>query len=194
MRIPTIEEIEIALTSRGWRVHYDRKRLNIVILRKTPGSYEVFDDMLVVVYSDANGAPKLFACRCTADPGKPIRLNPTRREGFGIWAESQQVDGFALGDHHPGTPGAYTCFRPQVPIPVLRYTSIDDTTGTLSTSTQSQIHRANAARESTVTGSWSELCTVVANPVDYAELIELALDQVSAGFPRFTVSLMAWPA
>jgi hypothetical protein len=194
MRIPTIAQIENALLGKGWKIHREPHRLNIVILRRTPGTHDLFDDMIVVIYTAADGTRRLWAARCTADPGKPARERPTRKDGTGVWAVSQQVDGFALGDHHPGTPGAYTCFRPQVPIPVLRYTSIDDLTGTPSTSTQSQIHRANATRESTVVGDWSTLCTVVANPTDYAALIALAREQECTGFPRFTVGMLEWNA
>ena len=101
---------------------------------------------------------------------------------------------FAAVVHHPGTPGAYLCFRPLAPVPVLRYTSVSDPTGTPSTSTDAQIHRASAVRESAVVGGWSTACTVVANPTDYAHLIALAEAQALTGRKRFTVSLMEWPA
>lgn len=192
MRIPNVAQVEAALQAHGFVAHREAGRLNIVILRKIPGTLDAFDDMLVVLWTDAAGGRQLWACRCTADPGKPIRLRPKRKDGFAVWAVSQLVDGFALGDHHPGTPGAYTCFRPQVAVPVLRYDDINDHTGTPSTSASVQIHRANPHHESTVVSTWSEGCAVVPNPTDYGELIRLARAQVAAGWPRFTVSLLEW--
>jgi hypothetical protein len=190
MRVPTVAQVEAALQAQGFTVHREKLRLNIVILRRLPGTIDAFDDMLVVVWTDAAGARQLWACRCTADPGKPSRERPKRRDGTAVMAVCQLVDGFAIGDHRPGTPGAYPCFRPQVPVPVLRYTGLDDKVGDPSTSTSLQIHRASATRESTVVGAWSEACCVVANPKDYDHLLELARAQEATGRQRFTVSLL----
>lgn len=191
MRIPTVDQLEDALVERGWVLHHEPGRIQIVILRRTPGTLDAFDDMLIVLDSDRGD---LWACRCTADPGKPARERPKRREGTAVLAECQLVDGFALGTHHPGKPDAYPCLVPVGPVPVLRYTSVDDPTGTPSTSDLLQIHRANAARESTVVGAWSEACVVVANPVDYDELLDLVRAAAAAGWRRVTVSCLAWPA
>lgn len=174
---------------RKWVVHYELGRLNIVILRATPGVLNAFDDMLCAIYTNAVGGRSLFACRCTADPGKPSLEHPKRKDGTAVWAECQLVDGFMIGMHH----GEYECFVPIVAVPVLRYSGLGDGTGTPSTSSSTQIHRANAQRESTVVGPWSEGCCVIANPQDYATLMNLGVAQVSTGRPRFTVSCMAWP-
>ena len=190
MRIPTIPQLEAALAARGWVIHHERGRLNIVILRKVPGTLDEFDDMLVALFTSETGSRDLWACRCTADPGKPALEHPKRRDGTAVWAVSQLVDGFGVGLHH----GEYECLVPRVPVPVLRYTSIDDTTGTPSTSTLTQIHRANPARESTVVGAWSEGCCVVASPVDFARLMSLQRMAQRCGWPRVTVSCLAWPA
>lgn len=189
MRIPTIDQIEAALTERGWTIHRETARLNLVVLRKTPGTIDAFDDMLVVVYT-LGGGRKLWACRCTADPGKPSRERPKRRDGTAVWAVGQVVEGLVVGKHH----GDYDCLVPAVPIPVLRYTSLDDTVGDPSTSTSTQIHRASAVKESTVVGPWSEGCIVVANPADFAYLMGLVRAQVETGRKRFTVSVLDWPA
>ena len=190
MRIPTPERIEAALTAKGWRFHREAGRLNIVVLRCTPGTLDAFDDMLVVVYRSPDGATQLWAARCTADPGKPSREHPKRRDGTAVVAVCQLVDGFAIGKHHDD----YFCLVPIVPVPVLRYTAIDDQVGDPSTSNATQIHRASASHESTVVGPWSEGCIVLANPVDFAVLMGMVHAQVADGFAKFTVSLLEWPA
>ena len=186
MTIPTVQELEAAFRARSWSVFRDG-RLNIVILRRTPGVLDAFDDMLVVLYWHPKGW-RLFACRCTADPGKPSRAKPRRRDGTAVWAECQLVDGFAIGKHH----GEYDCLVPVVPVPVLRYTGLEDEVGDPSTSNATQIHRASATKESTAVGPWSEGCCVVANPADFARLMDLAVVQRHNGKARFTVSLMGW--
>ena len=190
MRIPTPAELEAALQSRGWRVHHEPGRLNIVLLRRTPGTVDAFDDMLVVLFTTEAGSRELWACRCTADPGKPSRERPKRTEGTAVWAVGQVVDGLQMGMHR----NTYACLVPVSVIPVLRYTSLQDTTGAPSTSSTVQIHRANADRESTIVGAWSEGCAVVANPTDYDQLISLARMAERLGWPRFTVSCLEWPA
>lgn len=187
MNIPTVAVLEQAFRIAGFTVHRERYRLNIVILRRMPGTMDAFDDMLVVFYNTAKGW-RLFACRCTADPGKPSRAKPRRRDGTAVWAVSQLVDGFAIGRHH----GEYDCLVPVVPVPVLRYTGLDDDTGTPSTSNATQIHRASATKESSVVGAWSEGCTVVANPEDFAKLMDTATVQRQNGRARFTVSCLEW--
>lgn len=190
MRVPTVSQLEAALSSQGWIVHREPLRLNVVVLRKTPGTIDAFDDMLVVFWAEPTGQVRSWACRCTADPGKPSREHPKRRDGTAVVAVGQMVDGFGFGLHH----GEYECLVPLRPVPVLRYTSLDDETGEPSTSSSTQIHRANATRESTVVGPWSEGCVVVANPNDYARLLEICHLAKKAGWAAFTVSVLEWPA
>lgn len=190
MKIPSIAECRALILAQGWAWHDEPGRGNILILRRIPGRLDAFDDMVLYVGADLQGRPLHWAARCTADPGKPSREHPRRRDGTAVWAVGQVVDGLVLGQHHPGRPDAYPCLVPRVPIPVLRYTSIDDAEGTPSTSTTTQIHRASAVRESTVVGPWSEGCTVVANPLDYDQGLAMWRAQVAAGWPRFTVSCL----
>lgn len=189
MRIPTVRQLEAALAERGWVVHNEPYRLNITVLRRTPGTLDAFDDMLCAFWTDGASRRRLWACRCTADPGKPSRENPRRRDGTAVWAVCQVVDGMKLGKHK-GDPN-HDCLWPVAPIPVLRYTSVDDAEGTPSTSASVQIHRASAVRESTVVGPWSEGCIVIANPTDHKDFIRLCRSQST---PRYTVAVMEWPA
>jgi hypothetical protein len=190
VKIPSVADLEAALAKRGWTIHREAGRLNIVALRRTPGTLDAFDDMLCVVYTAGDGSRHLWACRCTTDPGRPSREKPKRRDGTAVVAVGQLVDGFGIGKHH----GDYDCLVPVVPVPVLRYTSIDDAIGDPSTSNSTQIHRASATHESTVVGPWSEGCIVIANPVDFAALMGMAAAQVKTGHRRFTVAIVEWPA
>lgn len=190
MKIPSIATLEEALYARRWIVHRQPRKLNLITLRRTAGTLDAFDDMFCVVHTTPGGERVLWAARCTADPGRPSREHPRRRDGTAVMAVGQLVDGFKAGLHH----GEYRCLVPAVPVPVLRYTSVDDPTGEPSTSNSTQIHRASAVRESSVVGPWSEGCVVIANPMDYAYLMKLVDAQEAAGLPRFTHSVMEWPA
>ena len=178
MKIPTAVELAGAFAGLGCPTPTS---LHIVVLRKTPGALDTFDDMLLLL----DGYDVAFACRCTADPGKPALEHPKRRDGTAVIAAGQHLDSFAFGKHH----GEYECLVPCKPIPVLRYTSVDDPTGDPSTSSTTQIHRANAGKESVVVSSWSEGCIVVANPVEFAKMMELCHAAKQA---KFTLTLMPW--
>lgn len=188
MKIPTIAQLVTVLQAHGWVVHREPYRLNIVVLRRTPGTLDAFDDMIVVFHYAADGRGYMHAARCTADPGKPSREHPRRADGTAVWAVGQVVDALALGLHR----GDYACYVPVRPIPVLRFTSVADSKGEPSTSSSTQIHRASATHESTVVGAWSEGCVVYASPTDYDASIALARRAARAGWPLFTVSCLEW--
>jgi len=138
--------------------------------------------MLCVVDGDSE---LVMACRCTTDPGREHRRRPMNKNGCAVWDESQVRDGLGFGKHK----GQYECLVPVKPIPVLRYDSERDITGTPSTSWSTQVHRASAAKESTVVGLWSAGCIVVANPSDFAQLMAACRGSQQ---PTFTVTLMEW--
>jgi hypothetical protein len=175
--IPTAAEIAIVLRQHGWTVPTG---LHVVLCRNKHGAVDAFDDMAVWVRGDAE---IVHAARCTTDPGKGPRMDPKNPAGCAVWAESQVPDGLGFGKHH----GDYECWVPVKPIPVLRYDSLTDTTGTPSTSMTTQVHRASATHESGVVGAWSEGCAVYANPADFGVALRLAK---ASGQTRFTVSLV----
>ena len=175
--IPTAPELAIVLRQHGWAVPAG---LHVVLCRNRAGKVDAFDDMVCIVRGDAE---IVHAARCTTDPGKGPRMDPKNSAGCAVWAVSQVADGLGFGKHH----GAYECLVPVKPIPVLRYDSLTDTTGTPSTSMTTQVHRASADHESAVVGVWSEGCSVYANPGDFATAMGLLR---ASGQGRFTVSLV----
>lgn len=179
MKIPTLRQVLTAFAALGVPCP---RGVHLVALRNAKGKLDAFDDMLLVL--DGAREPS-FACRCTTDPGKGPRQNPKNPRGCAVWAPGQVPGGLGLGKHH----GDYECLVPVVPIPVDRYDGLDDTTPTRSTSTSTQIHRASAEHESTVVGAWSEGCIVVANPSDFARVMELVK---ASGQSTFTVTLLEW--
>lgn len=180
MRVPTIDQLQDSFAAKPypWPL-----ATHVVVLRKAPGTLDAFDDMLLV----CDSLNVLMACRCTADPGKPALENPRRKDGTAVILAGQHLDAFMFGKHH----GDYDCLVPSRSIPVLRYTSPTDTVGDPSWSSSTQVHRANAAKESTVVGPWSEGCIVVANPNDFAKLMGYCR---RSGQPRFTLTLLEWTA
>jgi hypothetical protein len=202
VRIPTVAELEAALVARGYRVVTDPWRVHLIALRRSTvaahdplappsGTLDAFDDMMCLIRRrPAIQIPELFACRCTTDPGRPIREHPNRRDGTAVWALGQTIDGLKFGTH--GTEH-YKCFTPAVPIPVLRFTGLDDLVGSPSTSWTTQHHRASAYHETFVVGDYSWGCIVTANPRDYAVEIEWGEEQIAnTGHDRFTITAMEW--
>ena len=179
MRIPTVPQLAQIFAVVGAPIPAG---VHILALRNRAGHTDFFDDMLLVL---RGGKDILLACRCTTDPGKGPRMDPKNPAGCAVWAVGQVVDGLGLGKHH----GQYECFVPIKPIPVLRYDSLEDVTGTPSTSTTTQIHRASADHESSVVGAWSEGCIVIANPGDFASALAAAK---TGGQKRWTVTLAEW--
>ena len=189
MRIPSAAECSQILASHGWVEHREPGRLNILILRRVPGTWDAFDDMIVQWRYAADGSiAKFQAARCTADPGKEAAAHPTRRDGTARWAVGQELDGLKLGLHHPDNPGAYPCLRPVRPLHVLRFSGLADDTGTPSVSDTVQIHHASATHESQIVGAWSLACCVLPNPDDYDQFLGEWDRQDKLGMHRFTVS------
>jgi len=187
----TMEQVSAAVIGRGWSWFrggdYD---LNLVALRCTPGTTDAFDDLLTCSWRQA-AVWHFRAWRCTTDPGKPALLHPSRSDGTAVIAEGQHRAAYTFGMHK----GQYECLVPRVPIPVMRDRNRDAVVDPdfASTSNAVQIHRANPTRASTVVDKWSAGCVVLASPDDFAELMELAHEQVRAGRgDRFTLSLMGW--
>jgi hypothetical protein len=169
--------------------------LNLIALRRKPGTLDSFDDLLAVVYRAKAGAPwtaEFFAC--TTDPGKPSIESPKRRDGTAVVALGQHRGAFTFGRHK----GQYPCLVPTGPIPVVRYKSAEDYAagkGVPSTSTGIQIHRASAVRTSTVVGPWSEGCVVLATATDLIRLLALCELQNANGLgAKFSLSVLEWPA
>lgn len=179
MNIPTPAQLTAAFAHHG---HPMPLGVHLVLLRNRKGTLDAFDDMLCVMQG---GEVLAHACRCTTDPGKPYRQKPMNADGCAVWAVGQVIDGLQFGKHK----GEYPCLVPAKPIPVLRYTSVEDLTGDPGTSMTTQVHRASVSHESAVVGSWSAGCTVIANPRDFDTVMGFAH---TSGQARFTVTLMEW--
>ena len=191
MNIPTAATLTKVMADHGYTIPVG---VHVVLLRNRHGVIDRFDDMLVMM----RGGAVLMACRCTTDPGRGPRMNPKNPKGCAVWAVGQVVDGLKLGQHHPGTPGAYAALVPAKPIPVLRYAGLDDTTGTPDVSWTVQIHRASATHESAIVGDYSEGCAPVANPAEYDDPTHAASPSTvmgiarGSGQARLTVTLLEW--
>lgn len=168
--------------------------LNLIALRSVPGTLDAFDDWIGCVYVDEKRVRHAEWWKCTTDPGKPSILTPKRSDGTAVIQSGQHRGAFKFGLHH----GDYECLVPAQAIPVWRDGNRNDRIeygppSIDSTSSTTQIHRANAARESTVVGAWSEGCIVIADPADFARLMELAkLQEANGNGNTFTLTLLDW--
>lgn len=188
MRIPTPAELTLAFEAKGYSTPAD---VHLVFLRKKNGELDAFDDMACVLQG---GVELLLAARCTTDPGKAHRMKPMNADGCAVWAAGQVTGAMKFGKHK----GAYPALVPAKPIPVLRFSSVADQTGTPSTSKTTNIHRASASHESKVVGLYSAGCLVLANPADFDDEANQTSDKTLMGRCRasgqslFTVTLLEW--
>lgn len=187
--IPTFDQVRARYAANHFVFHTEPMRLNLLFLRKTPGTLDTFDDMAVVTWMDAHGTPHRWAARATTNPGKPILEHPKRKDGAAVWALGQEIDLMGFGLHHGKTP----CLVPLRPVPVLRYTSPTDPTGTPSTSMSTQIHAMGVTHESLTIGSWSEGCMGLPNPADWAAFWAILQDAKAAGWTKFSVTVLEDP-
>lgn len=193
---PTAGILTDLLHAAGYRVFTTPRSLNLVLLRRVPGTIDAFDDMLIGMTLSEAGVWGVRPWRVTADPGRPSIEHPTRRDGTAQIAEGQHRGAFIRGYHHPGTPEQYECLVPAKAIPVLRYKSAADFEagrGAPSQSTSTQIHHASATHESTTVGPWSEGCVVHASIETFAEMMWLCHDQERAGLgSTFSLTILPW--
>lgn len=194
---PPAEIVAAAMHAAKYRVFTTPRSLNLILLRRVPGTVDLFDDILIgMTVSASTGKWAMRPWRVTADPGRPSIEHPTRRDGTAQVAAGQHLAAYVRGYHHPGTPGQYECLVPARPIPVVRYLSAADFAagrGTPSTSSSTQIHHASATHESTTVGPWSEGCIVHAAHETLDEMLWLCHDQERAGLgPTFSITVLPW--
>ncbi len=194
MQPPSRATIENTLKTAGYVWFSNGSfNLNLIALRAIPGTPNRFDDLLCCFWREA-GIWKAAYWPCTTDPGLYWLESPGRVDGTAIIKPGQHRGAYKLGQHK----GQYECLVPAYPIPVWRDRNKDarvDYGQGDSTSETTQIHRANAGRTSTIVDKWSAGCIVIANPVDFAQLMDLARKQITAGMgTRYTLTLLDWAA
>lgn len=191
VKLPTYQALLCLVRAHGGVIFQGGWNLNLVLLRRTPGDLDAWDDLLCAAYWDGSGVSQLTAWPCTADPGRPSIEHPRRRDGTAQLCAGQHRGGFTFGTHR----GLYRCLVATRPLPVLRYHTAEDFAaghGSVSQASGIQVHRAGQVETGEV-GPWSEGCIVLQHAADLDALLGLCDAQVLAQRGNtFTLTVIPW--
>lgn len=169
--------------------------LNIFGIRSDNPIANSFDDIVGVVYRCADGEMHLEAWQATTDPGTYWLegYNSSRVSGTAILVPGQYRGVYKL-DLHGGKYEAL-CQRAGA-VKVYRDSNRDNVLDWEGAEREGyygiNIHRASANHTSTQVNKWSAGCQVIANPNNFARLIELAHKQIEhhPTWTKFTYTLL----
>lgn len=189
------EQVLASIKAKGYKTFegdapYD---LNIFGVRSSNTTSNSFDDIVGVVYRCADGGMHLEYWQATTDPGTYWLQNPSRVEGTAILVPGQYRSTYKLDLHG----GSYTalCQRAGT-VKVYRDNNRDNVLDWEGTEHEGyygiNIHRASSSNTSTQVNKWSAGCQVIANPDDFARLLELANKQIEyhPTWTKFTYTLL----
>lgn len=187
---PNFEQLGSALKALNYQwFENGNYNLNLVGVRTADNKANNFNDWLCVAfYTDGN--PHLFCFPATTDPGLFYRANPLCVDGTAVVKPGQYPGLWTLGMHR----GKYSALVQAGPITVYRDNNRDDVvdgggeeqTGMFGIN----CHRAAQALESHQVDKWSAGCQVLANPLDFALLINLCRLAAIRYGNRFTYTLL----
>jgi hypothetical protein len=197
----TIEQIKHIFEEKNYKFFSLDKpyNLNIIGIRSTNNIPNAFDDLLVIVYKDSNKKERLLSFQATTDPGLFWLQNPLNVKGTLILVPGQYESCYQLGVHGRSSDHPYRALEQVAPMTyvrdfdrdkVLDFELINDPKKIISGIYKTNIHRANELHESVQIDKWSAGCQVVADPVDFATLINLC-DKASQLYGnKFTYTLL----
>jgi len=167
----TLNKILAAMRRKGYVVHEEPYRLNIVGVR-TLARLNTFDDTLNVICKDDRGNWSFTQSAATTDPGTFYLMQPMNVKGTAIVAPGQYLGSHQLGLHHD----EYTALVQRGPMTVVRDADRDDRidldTGNPETGVFGiNIHRAKSSGTSTTVDKYSAGCQVFASSTDFARFI-----------------------
>ena len=165
--------------------------LNIIGVRTSDMTPNVFNDWLYVVYKDESDQWVELRYQITTDPGLYYLNNPMSVRGTAILKPGQYRGSHKLGKHR----GQYDALVQRRLMTVYRDTNKDDVYDMEPGSERTgyfgiNIHRASSRRESTQVDRWSAGCQVFANPNEYAMFIELCKRSAQQWGDTFTYTLI----
>lgn len=167
--------------------------LNIVGLRRQPGTPNTFDDYVTVTYK-ADSTLRFVAYPATTDPGAYWLQNPMRVDGTAILQPGQYRSCWTLGQHKGQYPALVQ--RSPSPFKVWRDRNADGTpdyTGaTYDDVAGLNLHRAGTA--STVVDKWSAGCQVIAAQAHFDTFMSVVHEAATRWGPTFSYTLLDWPA
>lgn len=189
-KTPTFEQVKAAVLASGYRWFEDGSyNLNLVGIRSADKKANTFNDWFCVAFY-TGGAPHFFAFRCSTDPGTFYLKNPLCVNGTAVVKPGQYPGLWKLGLHQ----GKYSALTQAGDITVYRDNNLDsvvDDSGAEQTGRFGiNCHRAAQALQSHQVDKWSAGCQVLANPFDFALLINLCRMASMRYGNRFTYTLI----
>lgn len=183
------DELKRLVDGYGYEFYLEPFKLNIVGIRKKINT-NVFDDELLVSYTNNRLDKFLVSYPITTDPGKISLLNPKNRKGTAILVEGQYKDTYAI-DYHRGNYQAL-CQR-LGPVSVYRDTDRDAEMDMDSTKTESgffgiNIHKAGII--SKLVDGWSAGCQVFKESADFDNFMLLCKTHSKRHGNKFTYTLI----
>jgi hypothetical protein len=167
------EKIIAALVSRGYRVLMRPFELNIVGIRSSDRTPNVFNDSINAVYKDDKGRWKALRYPATTDPGLYWLKNPMNVLGTAILKAGQYVNSHIIGLHR----NKYTALVQRGTVTVIRDATRDDRHDFNGKEEKGlfgiNIHRAKSEGVTNVVEKHSAGCQVFANATDFNAFMAL---------------------
>lgn len=173
----------------GYVVYPESERVNIIGVRSSDKTPNVFNDVLTLVWNN-RGTIYFEKFKATTDPGLYWMKNPENVDGVAILVPMQYVDGYKIGLHK-----GYSALVQNKPVKVYRDLNRDESfdldTATIHTGFFGiNIHRANAEQESVAVNKWSAGCQVIANPSAFERFMYVCNRSREIHGNRFTYTLL----
>lgn len=188
--LPNAEDIRTVMQSKGYAVFDGSKGydLNLFGVRTADRAANTFNDWVGVMYRQ-HGVWNLFPFPATTDPGLYWRQNPMNVAGTAMLKPGQWRGCWKLGKHQ----GKYEALTQVKPVTVYRDADRDKLAETGPEDTGLfgiNIHRASSKQASSQVNKWSAGCQVIADPLQFEFLMELARKSASLYGPNFSYTLL----
>jgi hypothetical protein len=194
----TVEAVIAEMRRLGYVV-FDAKDhdMNVVTLRRIPGTPNTFDDLLCCFYRE-KGAWIFNAWPCTTDPGSYHLQNPGRVAGTAIVKPGQYRASHEISFHHIGQPNQYEAMRQCGVLKVWRDADKDaelDYGMNEQDASNSGINIHKAGKDSSQVDKWSAGCQVFKKEADFLSFMEKMHLQKSSGLgSKISLTVLEWPA
>lgn len=186
------EAVHDRLLDLGHVVFDGEHDMNVVGIRRKPGTTNAFDDLMTLSFRHG-GSWQFFAWPCTTEPGGKYLGKPLHVIGTAVLAPGQYRGSHRLGVHGASKPRAHAALVQVGDLKVWHDANKDQVVDyglaeTISHGTSGiNIHRN--------LGDFSAGCQVFRDRADHEEFMRLCGLQVAAKLgDRFTYTLIDWPS
>lgn len=171
----TLQNIIKTAKSKGYNLHTEPERLNIIGVRTdNPINQNSFDDKIAFFYYDKEGKLHGKVASATTDPSTHFLNEPISEKGTAILKSGEYINAYSIGLHR----GLYPALIQQKPVTVWRDNDRDGFTnigGTQETGMYGiNIHKASIKNNTAIIDKDSAGCQVFEHIGDFNEMMRLA--------------------